>query len=65
MNWSAGGLVVLGIEVQFVVDGRRLTLNDLANLLAKRASPRLTFAKEPSEQPQQTRGWRTKSCERT
>ena len=45
---------MLGIEVQFVADGRRLSVNDLADLLAEKVASRITFAKERSVQPQQT-----------
>jgi predicted DNA-binding transcriptional regulator AlpA len=55
-KWTAGGVVMLGIEVQLVADGRRLSLNDLADLLAEKVATRITFAKERAVQPQQTVG---------
>jgi excisionase family DNA binding protein len=42
--------------VQFVADGRRLSLNDLADLLAEKVTTRITFARERSVQPQQPVG---------
>jgi excisionase family DNA binding protein len=50
---------MLGIDVQFVADGRRLSLNDLADLLAEKVATRITFAKakERTVQPQQTVGY--------
>ena len=47
---------MLGIDVQFVADGRRLSLNDLADLLAEKVATRITFAKERAVQSQQTVG---------
>lgn len=47
---------MLGIELQFVADGRPFSLNDLADLLAQKVATRITFAKERSVQPQQTVG---------